>query len=57
MSMYERMQQELQLLESTGNLRGLPQREYHGPEVLVSGWGMLNFTSNDAAQGWVRENG
>ena len=47
MSMYERMQQELQLLESTGNLRVLPQIEHHGTEVIVKGERMLNLSSND----------
>ena len=47
MNLYERMQQELQQLESTGNLRLLPSITHHGMEVVVKGKRMLNLSSND----------
>ena len=47
MNLYERMQQELQQLASTGNLRSLPQITHQGMEVTVKGMHMLNLSSND----------
>ena len=47
MNLYERMQQELQQLASTGNLRSLPQINHQGMEVTVKGMYMLNLSSND----------
>ena len=47
MNLYERMQQELQQLASTGNLRSLPQINHQGMEVTVKGMHMLNLSSND----------
>ena len=47
MNLYERMQQELQQLESTGNLRLLPSITHYGMEVVVKGKRMLNLSSND----------
>ena len=47
MNLYERMQQELQQLASTGNLRSLPQISHQGMKVTVKGMHMLNLSSND----------
>ena len=47
MNLYERMQQELQQLATTGNLRSLPQINHQGMEVTVKGMNMLNLSSND----------
>lgn len=47
MSLYDRMQNELQQLAETGNLRSLPRIEHHDTRVMVKGKQMLNLSSND----------
>ena len=47
MSLYERMQSELQALSEAGNLRSLPDIIHQGNDVIVGGQKMLNLSSND----------
>ena len=47
MSIIEQMQQELQELKESSNLRTLPALIHEGREVIAGGQRMLNLSSND----------
>ncbi len=47
MRIYERMQHELNSLESNGNLRHLPQINHQSSWVTINGDEMINLSSND----------
>lgn len=47
MSIIEQMQQELQELKESSNLRTLPDLIHEGRDVIANGQRMLNLSSND----------
>lgn len=47
MSIIEQMQQELQELKESSNLRTLPDPIHEGRDVIANGQRMLNLSSND----------